>query len=85
MLDACGCVVSLPVSSMAVAVVSFCTRDALRVCLRSVLSAGATEVVVADNGSTDGSAEMVARDFPLVTLLVDQSNPGYGEIGRAHV
>ena len=63
---------------MAVAVVSFGTRDALRACLRSVLSAGATEVVVADNGSTDGSPEMVARDFPLVTLLVDPTNPGYG-------
>jgi N-acetylglucosaminyl-diphospho-decaprenol L-rhamnosyltransferase len=77
--------VSVPVSSMTVVVVSFCTREALRVCLRSVLSAGATEVVVADNGSTDGSAEMVARDFPLVSLLVDQSNPGYGAAANAAI
>jgi len=33
---------------------------------------------VADNGSTDGSIEMVAREFPAVKLLVNPSNPGYG-------
>jgi len=72
-------------SQLAVVVVSFCTRDALRKCLRSVVAAGATEIVVADNGSADGSAQMVARDFPTAHLLVDQSNPGYGAAANAGI
>jgi GT2 family glycosyltransferase len=35
-------------------------------------------VVVADNGSSDGSVEMMRRDFPSVIVDIDRSNPGYG-------
>lgn len=63
---------------MAVAVVNWNTRELLRQCLRSVLAGPATEVVVVDNGSSDGSAEMVRREFPGVRLEVEPSNPGYG-------
>jgi len=63
---------------MGVAVVNYNTRDHLHACLASVTAAGAREVVVVDNGSTDGSAEMVRRDFAGVLLHVDHSNPGYG-------
>lgn len=63
---------------IAVAVVSFNTREHLRVCLRSARADGAAELVVADNGSLDGSAEMVRWEFPEARLLVDPSNPGYG-------
>jgi N-acetylglucosaminyl-diphospho-decaprenol L-rhamnosyltransferase len=52
----------------------------LRTCLRSLFEnpQGATfEVVVADNGSTDSAAEMVAAEFPRVTLLRNAENRGY--------
>jgi GT2 family glycosyltransferase len=68
-----------------VVVVNWNTREFLRECLASVLRDGATDVVVADNGSTDGSAELVAREFPSVTLLVNPSNPGYGAASNAAV
>lgn len=65
-------------NDMGVAIVNWNTRDLLRQCLVSVFDDGAIEVVVADNGSTDGSVEMVAREFPQVILLVNADNPGYG-------
>ena len=65
-------------TDIAVAVISYNTREYLRHCLASVLAAGAREVVVADNGSTDGSVEMLRDEFPSVVLIVDPTNPGYG-------
>lgn len=65
-------------SLCAVAVVSFNTRDLLRSLLQTVRSESPVEVVVVDNGSTDGTAGMVREEFPEVRLLVDPENPGYG-------
>lgn len=65
-------------TSLAVVVVSYNTREHLRTCLASVLADSPAEVIVADNGSSDGSTEMVEREFPMVALDVDRSNPGYG-------
>lgn len=64
-----------------VAVVSWNTRELLAGCLRSLqpdAEAGRAEVWVADNGSTDGSAEMVERDHPWVTLVRGSDNIGFG-------
>ena len=63
---------------VAVAVISFNTRDILHDCLASVMAESPREVVVVDNGSTDGSIEMVKQHFPAVRLVVDETNPGYG-------
>ncbi|HVW19134.1 MAG TPA: glycosyltransferase [Solirubrobacteraceae bacterium] len=61
-----------------VVVVSHNTRDVLAACLASLLAAGATDVVVVDNGSTDGSREMVRERFPTVRLEALDANLGYG-------
>ncbi len=63
---------------MAVAIVNWNTKDLLRSCLQSVSAAAPGEVVVVDNGSSDGSVDMVRRDFPGVRVEVLPSNPGYG-------
>jgi GT2 family glycosyltransferase len=66
---------------MAVAIINWNTRNLLRDCLRSVFADApgeSVEVVVVDNGSTDGSAEMVRAEFPDVRLEVLHNNPGYG-------
>jgi len=64
--------------SASIVIVSFNTSDCLRACLESAIGQDAARVVVADNGSTDGSIELVERDFPSVLLSVDRTNPGYG-------
>jgi GT2 family glycosyltransferase len=57
-------------------------RDLLEKYLPSVLAAVADnpahEVIVVDNGSTDGSAEFVATQFPQVRLLALKENLGFG-------
>src|SRR2546421_8493025 len=67
--------------SVAIAVVSWNTRDLLRRCLRSLaaeVDAGRAEVWVVDNGSRDGSAAMVGNEFGWAKLLAQDSNVGFG-------
>lgn len=53
-------------------------REALRDALRTSLSQrGSKEVLVIDDGSTDGTAEMVAAEFADVRLLRSDSSLGY--------
>ncbi|MGI9149608.1 MAG: glycosyltransferase family 2 protein [Chloroflexota bacterium] len=61
-----------------VAVISHNTRELLRNCLCSVLADGPDQVMVVDNASTDGSAAMVQREFPQVTLQANLINTGFG-------
>ncbi|OGX81339.1 glycosyl transferase family 2 [Hymenobacter glacialis] len=52
----------------------------LRRFLPGVLThADGARVIVADNGSTDDSAELLVRDFPLVELLLLERNFGFCE------
>ena len=53
------------------------TRELLRGCLESLAGADA-DVWVVDNGSSDGTAEMVRSSFPAVTLVEAGSNLGFG-------
>ncbi len=66
---------------VAIAVVSWNTRDLLRSCLRSLapeIDAGRAEVVVVDNGSGDGSAALVRDEFPGMSVIALDDNPGFG-------
>ena len=60
-------------------VVSWNSRDTLGRCLESAARQLQVEVhvVVVDNASTDGSAEMVAADFPGAELVREPANVGY--------
>src|SRR5690349_8727454 len=54
-------------------------RDLLEKYLPSVIEAMAgNEILVVDNGSTDGSAEFVREAFPEVTVLALPENLGFG-------
>jgi N-acetylglucosaminyl-diphospho-decaprenol L-rhamnosyltransferase len=65
---------------VSVVVVSFNTRELLARCLESVgAEAGrrSVEIVVVDNGSSDGSAAMVGERFPAVRLIENGANLGF--------
>jgi len=71
----------MPGPALSVVIVSWNTRDLLRDCLASVaqhLAGAEHEVIVVDNASSDGSAEMVAAEFPAVRLLSNAENVGFG-------
>jgi len=63
-----------------VVIVSYRCERLLRGCLKSVLANPApvaTRIQVIDNASGDGTAEMVAREFPEVELTVNDGNAGF--------
>src|SRR5690242_9270317 len=69
---------SAPLAMAVVVVVSFETRDVVERCLESVVAAAPVEAIVVDNGSSDGSADLVRTRFPSVRLIVSPENIGYG-------
>ncbi|HVC35772.1 MAG TPA: glycosyltransferase family 2 protein [Chloroflexota bacterium] len=65
---------------LSIVVVSWNTRELLRNCLTSIdrtIDGIQYEVLVVDNASTDGSAEMVARDYPDTRLIRNRDNRGF--------
>lgn len=65
---------------LTISIASFNTRNYLEECLRSIgeNTAGLEyEVVVVDNASGDGSAQMVKELFPQVRLIENQTNRGF--------
>jgi hypothetical protein len=66
-------------SSISVVIVSYRTREVLRDCLHSVQRHGVPgmTVIVVDNDSRDGSAEMVCHEFPGVRLVQNATNAGF--------
>jgi GT2 family glycosyltransferase len=68
---------------------SWNARDLLEKYLPSVITAlegnDANEIVVVDNGSSDGSAEFLGRQFPQVKVLALERNLGFGGGSNAGV
>jgi len=65
---------------LGIVIVSYNTRDLLRTCLETVYASVGEfsfEVCVVDNGSSDGSAAMVAAGFPQARLIGNADNLGY--------
>lgn len=68
--------------ALAVIIVNWNVADLLAACLRSVLadlaaSRLAGQVWVVDNASTDGSVDLLRRDFPGVRLIASEKNLGF--------
>ena len=68
--------------SVSVVVLNWNGKHLLEECLPSVVEAahaypGACEVIVADNGSTDGSVPFLEEEFPIVRLVRLSENTGF--------
>ena len=65
---------------LSVVFLNYNTRDLTRQALSSVLAAAEgleVEIFVVDNASADGSADMVAEEFPQVKLICNEANVGF--------
>jgi GT2 family glycosyltransferase len=65
---------------LGIVIVNWNTRDLLKRCLETVFaSEGGIQfrVIVVDNASTDGSADMVRQHFPEVEVIVSEINGGF--------
>ena len=66
--------------AISVIIVNYNTQGLLQACLRTVFREAAEvplEVLVIDNGSADGSVQMVRAEFPRVRLTVNAANRGF--------
>ncbi len=65
---------------VSIIIVNWNERELLRNCLRSIFAdtwAVDFEVIVVDNGSNDGSPEMVRKEFPTAKLIRNSKNEGF--------
>ena len=65
---------------LGIVIVNWNTKDLLRRCLQTVLASTGSfsfKVVLVDNASTDGSADMVRSEFPSVELIASPTNGGF--------
>ena len=65
---------------LSIVFLNYNTRDLTRQALNSVLAAAeglTAEIFVVDNASVDGSADMVAEEFPQVKLICNEANVGF--------
>lgn len=71
--------IAATVPAVSIIIVNWNTRDLLRGCLTSIKAqtSASHEVIVIDNASTDGSAAMVAEEFPAVILIANTANRGF--------
>ncbi len=79
-------VVAAVTFDVSIVIVSFNTREVLRQCLQSAIDDAqniSSEIIVVDNASSDGSAEMVERDFPQVRVVRSAINLGFGGANNA--
>lgn len=67
---------------LSIVIVNWNTKSRLAACLDSIERhppTGECEVIVVDNDSSDGSAQMVGECFPDITLVEQVKNVGYAE------
>jgi GT2 family glycosyltransferase len=65
---------------LSIIIVSFNTRKLLEECLESVYGTRPNvsfEVIIVDNASSDGSGEMVTKQYPTAILIQNHNNSGF--------
>lgn len=65
---------------LSIVIISYNSKEFIKRCLNSLLNSGANleiETIVVDNGSQDGSVELLRADFAQVKLIQNEKNLGY--------
>lgn len=66
---------------VSIIIVNYNTKELIKNCINSIYKYTQNiqyEVIVSDNGSTDGSIEMLKSEFPNVILIENNANLGFG-------
>lgn len=66
---------------LSIVIVNWNAKDYLNKCVASIYENATNlsfEIIVVDNASSDGSAEMLRSEFPSVILIENKNNPGFG-------
>ena len=66
---------------VSVIIVNYNTKNLIRDCIQAIINntSGINyEIIVSDNGSVDGSCEMLRREFPDVRVIENNKNLGFG-------
>ena len=69
-------------TSLSIIIVNWNTKDLLKNCLKSIYQYTSDldfEVIVVDNGSSDGSIEMIRQEFPQIILIANSENLGFAK------
>jgi GT2 family glycosyltransferase len=75
-------------TDVSIVIVNWNTKNLLLDCIRSIRETNCTrsvEIIVVDNGSTDGSVEAVAHNFPQVIVIANQENQGFAKANNAGI
>jgi GT2 family glycosyltransferase len=77
------------VIDLSVIIVNFNTVNLTRECLRSLEHADMkgfhVEIIVVDNGSQDGSTDMVRKEFPHIILIEQKDNTGFAKANNVAI
>jgi len=78
-----------PKFELAIIIVNYNTKQLLDNCLSSIFKSaplkGGLQVIVVDNDSKDGSAEMVEKQYPTVLLIKNKNNVGFSKANNQGV
>jgi len=80
---------SKPTTKIAVVVLNWNSHEMTAECIRSLRATDGPdfEILVVDNGSTDGSVEILPQEFPQITVLPQERNLGFAagcNVGMRH-
>lgn len=67
---------------LSIVIVNWNVPELLAGAIRSIFDnppSGDYEIIVVDNASKDNSLEMLASDFPMVKVIANQQNEGFGK------
>jgi GT2 family glycosyltransferase len=62
----------MPIPDLSIIIVSFNTKELLKDCIKSIYETVRNpnyEIIVVDNASSDGSAELIEREFRGITVI----------------
>lgn len=77
-----------PMLDLSIIVVNYNAREFLKKCVKSIVEnvkGVSYEIIVVDNNSSDGSSDMVKKEFPQVKLIASKINSGFSKANNQGV